>query len=118
MILMPEDEIHFHFELYDNDIISGPNKTVSPTFVATVPSLANLYELSENNELEFINQLTDNMDDLENLKDHIETLNLEALKTTDLKWEKQQEMKNVLEKTGEELQSLKKMTTKWHYRFV
>ena len=110
MMLMPEDEIHFHFELYDNDIISGPNKTVSPTFVAIVPSLSNLYELSENNELEFINQLTDNMDDLENLKDHIETLNLEALKTTDLKWEKQQEMKNVLEKTGEELQSLKKMT--------
>ncbi|NOZ75594.1 MAG: hypothetical protein GXO90_09535, partial [FCB group bacterium] len=32
--LMPEDELHFHFELFDNDIISGPKKTVSGEFVA------------------------------------------------------------------------------------
>ena len=27
--LMPEDEVHYHFELSDNDLISGPKKTVS-----------------------------------------------------------------------------------------
>ena len=32
--LMPEDEVHFHFELYDNDDISGPKKSISGTFIS------------------------------------------------------------------------------------
>ena len=109
MMLMPEDEVHFHFELSDNDVISGPNKTISSTFVARVPSLADLYESSEENESQFVEDLTDNMDEFQELRDHLEALNLEALKATDLKWEQQQEMKDVLEKAAEELQNLEKM---------
>ena len=52
MMLMPEDEVHFHFELTDNDIISGPKRTVSSTFIVRVPSLADLYENVENSENE------------------------------------------------------------------
>ena len=33
MYLMPEDEVHFHFELTDNDNISGPKKTISNNFI-------------------------------------------------------------------------------------
>ncbi len=109
MMLMPEDEIHFHFELSDNDIISGPNTTISTTFIARVPSLADLYESAEKNESQFVDDLVESMDDFQELKENIESLNLEALKTTDLKWEQQQEMKDVLEKAAEELQNLEKM---------
>ena len=42
--LMPEDEILFHFELYDNDVISGPKKTISSTFIARLPSLKDLFQ--------------------------------------------------------------------------
>jgi len=109
MMLMPEDEIHFHFELSDNDIISGPNTTISTTFIARVPSLADLYESTEKNESQFVDDLAESMDEFQELKENIESLNLEALKTTDLKWEQQQEMKDVLEKAAEELQNLEKM---------
>ena len=27
LMLMPEDEIHYHFELYDNDQVSGQKKS-------------------------------------------------------------------------------------------
>ena len=37
--LMPEDELHFRFELYDNDVVMGPKKQVSDIFIAKVPSL-------------------------------------------------------------------------------
>ena len=57
----------------------------------------------------FVEDLADNMDEFQELGDHIEALNLEALKATDLKWEQQQEMKDVLEKAAEELQNLEKM---------
>ena len=109
MMLMPEDEIFFHFELSDNDIVSGPNKTISSQFVARVPSLDDLYESVEKNESKFIDNVTENMDEFQELKNHIEKLNLEALKTTDLKWEQQKEMKDVLEKATKELQNLEKM---------
>ena len=28
IMLMPDDEVHYHFELTDNDTISGPKKTI------------------------------------------------------------------------------------------
>ena len=71
--------------------------------------MADLYESAEENESQFVEDLADNMDEFQELRDHIEALNLEALKATDLKWEQQQEMKDVLEKAAEELQNLEKM---------
>ena len=40
---MPEDELHFRFELYDNDVVMGPKKQVSDIFIAKVPSLNDLF---------------------------------------------------------------------------
>ena len=65
--LMPEDEVHFHFELSDNDIISGPKTTISTTFIARVPSLADLYESAEQNESKFVDDLADSMDEFQKL---------------------------------------------------
>ena len=47
LMLMPDDEVYYHFELSDNDNISGPKKTISNTFIAKVPSLSDLYEKLE-----------------------------------------------------------------------
>ena len=41
--LMPEDEVHYHFELYDNDKVSGPKKSISNTYIARLPSLGDLF---------------------------------------------------------------------------
>ena len=48
--LMPEDEVKFHFELYDNDLISGPKKSISENFTANFPSLADLFARTEESE--------------------------------------------------------------------
>ena len=44
---MPEDEVHYHFEVYDNDEVSGPKKSISSTFIARVPSLGDLFTAME-----------------------------------------------------------------------
>ena len=41
--LMPEDEINFHFELYDNDVLNGPKKVISNTLKLRLPSLNDLF---------------------------------------------------------------------------
>ena len=106
---MPEDEVHFHFELTDNDIISGPKKTVSSTFIARVPSLADLYETAENTESDFMEEMRMGTENFQELKELFEALELEALKTKDLDWDQQQSVKNAIEKTKEQFANMKKM---------
>ncbi|SUZ55008.1 uncharacterized protein METZ01_LOCUS7862, partial [marine metagenome] len=48
--LMPEDEVHYHFELYDNDKVSGPKKSISNTYIAKLPSLGDLFASIEEKE--------------------------------------------------------------------
>ena len=110
LFLMPEDEVHFHFELSDNDLISGPNKTISSTFIIKVPSLENLYETAENTETKFIEDLEQRVDEIQNLKDQLNTLELDALKMTEMDWDKENSLKSVMEKITEELETLEKVT--------
>ncbi len=107
--LMPDDEVHFHFELSDNNFISGPQKTISSVFKARVPSLSDLYVSIEQNESEFFDNLNENLDELEKLNQKIDELNLEALKTTDLDWDQKKEIENTLSQLNEEFQSMEKM---------
>ena len=109
MFLMPEDEIHFHFELTDNDNISGPKKTISNTFVVKVPSLSNLYENLEENESSFIDEMVEGLDEIRHMKDEFESLELKMLKTKELDWDQQQSMKNSLEQAREEMKNLEKI---------
>ncbi len=109
MLLMPEDEVHFHFELTDNDNISGPKMTVSNTFLARVPSLADLYEKVENSEENFIDDLVDGVDDIINMKEKFDALELEMLKTTELDWSQKQSIKNSLEEARREIEKLEEM---------
>ena len=41
---MPEDEVNFHFELYDNDVLNGPKKVISNTLKLRLPSLNDLLD--------------------------------------------------------------------------
>jgi len=109
MFLMPEDEVHFHFELTDNDHISGPKRSISSTFIARVPSLADLYETAENTENEFMENMMTEMDEFTALKEEFEQLELDALKAKELNWEQQQEVKQAVEKAKQELANLEKM---------
>ena len=109
MMLMPEDEVHFHFELTDNDDVSGPKKTISSTFIARVPSLADLYASAESSETDFMENLAEGMDEIQELKDQFEILELKALKSKELDWDQQQSVKNSLEQARKELDNLEKM---------
>ena len=109
MSLMPEDEIRFHFELTDNDDVSGPKKTISNSFVVKVPSLSNLYENLEESESNFINEMAEGLDEIRQMQNEFENLELKVIKTEELNWDQQQSMKNSLEQAREKIQNLEKM---------
>ena len=108
LMLMPDDEVHYHLELTDNDIISGPKKTISNKLIAKVPSLADLYEQIENKEENIEEKFSESIDELVNLKSQIEDMELNVLKAEDeLKWEDQQKIKELVEDAKEELNKIK-----------
>ena len=110
LMLMPEDEVHYHFELDDNDEISGPKKAISGTFIARLPSLADLYRTLENDEQSVDEEFLTSMETIKSLKNRIEEMELNVLKTDELEWGDQQEIKQIINEVKEELQNLEKMT--------
>ncbi len=107
--LMPEDELKFHFELYDNDIISGPKKAISQTLIARFPSLADLFTRTneEENELEEIAE--DILEDLSEIDETLESLELDLLKKEDLNWEQEQTLKQSIEEVREKIKQIEEM---------
>ncbi len=111
LMLMPDDEVHYHFELSDNDEISGPKKTISNTFIAKVPSLSDLYEKLEEKEENINEQIAESIEDLIVLKDEIDNMELDLLKTEDvLKWEEKKRVNEILDEAKNELNNLKNIS--------
>ena len=108
--LMPEDEVHFHFELYDNDEISGPKKTLSGTFVVQLPSLADLFMSLDEKEQDIIENTETQIQELISLQEHLKKTELDLLKSDEISWEQQQEIKKMLEDAAEEVEQLKQLT--------
>ncbi len=107
--LMPDDELQFHFEVYDNDIISGPKKAVSATFSAKFPSLADLFARTEEQEGEVQSAAEDMVKDLEEITESLEDMQLELLKDEKLEWEKHQLLEESLEEVKEKLEQIESL---------
>ena len=108
IMLMPDDEVHYHFELTDNDNISGPKKTISEKFIAKIPSLADLYQDMEQKEENIEDEFNESVEELADLKEQIEKMELDVLKAEDeLKWEDQQKIKEMVTKAKDELDRIK-----------
>jgi DNA repair exonuclease SbcCD ATPase subunit len=104
--LMPEDEIHYHFELSDNDLVSGPKKTVTKEFIARLPGLAELFASFESEEESILDEITYSKEELEAIRENMEQLELDILKQDELTWDQQQDLQNMLESVREEMKKM------------
>lgn len=107
--LMPEDEVKFHFELYDNDRISGPKKSISPPFTARFPSLADLFARTEQGEDLLEEDLGEMLRELDEINDSIEDVQLKLLKSEELKWEERQTLRQSMDAIKDKLEEVKKL---------
>lgn len=105
--LMPEDEVRYHFELYDNDDVSGPKQALSGTFVARVPSLADLFESVAETEETSMEEAELSREELNSIREQLEQTELELLKSDAVEWEQQQNIKHSMEAIREEIERLK-----------
>ena len=107
--LMPEDEVHYHFELYDNDEISGPKKTISGTFIARVPSLNDLFTSFNEKEEEIADAVEIEIKDIQKLQKQLKKAELNLLKTDKPEWKDQQALKETMEAVKNKLSDFEEL---------
>ena len=105
--LMPEDEVHYHFELYDNDKVSGPKKSITSTYIAWLPSLGDLFASIEEKEDEMVDDLIMRANEIDKIQDQLNNLELEMLKSDKIDWDQKQQIEETLSKIKEETEALK-----------
>lgn len=107
--LMPEDEVHYHFELYDNDLISGPKKALSGTYIARIPSLSDLFASFNESEDKILDAAVLNAEDVDNVKDKLDKAELELRKAESLEWDQEQQIRKSMEKVREQVEMMQRM---------
>ena len=107
--LMPEDEVHYHFELYDNDIISGPKKALSGTYIARLPSLSDLFASFNQNEDDALDEAELSLKELESIKEKLDKAELELRKAETIEWDQEQQVRKYMEKVREQIEAMQRM---------
>jgi len=106
---MPEDQVHYHFELYDNDKVSGPKKSISITYIARLPSLGDLFASIEEKEDKMVNDLVIRSKEIDKIQDQLNNLELEMLKSDKIDWAQKQKIEETLSNIQKETEALKEI---------
>ena len=112
--LMPSDYIQYHFELADNDQISGPKITLSREYIARLPSLEEIIAQTEAEQGENIKraeQFLDNHRELsERMKNIARKIEQEKGKNNkNLPWQHQKELEDIAAKEAQIADELENM---------
>ena len=99
--LAPEDELHIQVVIADNNTLSGPSLTRSPILTGRYPSLEDLFNRMEEEESEVEEYGDEIQMNLEDVRELVEELELELLKSENVSWEQEQKASEALEKMDE-----------------
>jgi len=110
--LFPADYVVYHFEVADNDMVSGPKVTKSRQFVARLPSLDEIIAQTESEGMERISKtdelLKTGRDLSERLKNISRKMKAQNQQTQKADWQHKKELESILDKNTEMLDSIEK----------
>jgi hypothetical protein len=102
--LAPEDVLSYHAVIYDNDMVSGPKKTQSDSYLLRLPSLDEVFADMDRRQSSAMRDLEYSSDEAEKLRRDLEEIRRELqLAQHEMTWERQQRMEEMLQRY-EELQ--------------
>jgi hypothetical protein len=102
--LAPEDVISYHAVVYDNDMVGGPKRTQSDSYLARLPSLDEVFADMDRRQSSAMRDLEYSADEAEKLRRDLDEIRRELqLAQHEITWERQQRMEEMLQRY-EELQ--------------
>ncbi len=90
--LFPGNYIEFYIEVKDNNVVTGPGTAKSRVFVLSAPTMAELYEKVREEEAERSALFEEAIQEGKALKERLEKLEREFIKTEKLEWSQKKEI--------------------------
>lgn len=96
--IVPEDRFEFYCEVADNDIINGPKKARTQSFLVVLPSIDEVLQTSEQKQEYIQKELENVMKQTRELQKEIENFNRELKQdqSPNLNWEQQKKAQDIL----------------------
>jgi hypothetical protein len=96
--LLPEDEVLFFTEVWDNDRIHGPKRARSETRVLRYPSMQEIFEHEEQASQAQQISLSELMKESEDIRQKVDKAVEEYKSNPEMNWERKQEIEQLMEK--------------------
>lgn len=96
--LLPEDQVLFFVEVWDNDAVGGPKRVRSETRMLRFPSMSEIFEQQEQAAAAREISLADLLKESEDLRKKVEEAVEEHKSNPDLSWERKQEIEQLMRK--------------------
>ncbi|MFZ5433453.1 MAG: DUF4175 family protein [Calditrichota bacterium] len=96
--LLPEDQVVYFVEVWDNDAVSGPKRARSETRTLRFPSMSEIFEKQEEMAQSREISLSDLLKESAEVRDKVEKTIEEYKSNPDLSWERKKEIEQLMEK--------------------
>jgi hypothetical protein len=109
--LYPGNSVEYYLQVADNNVVTGPGVTRSRTFRIFVPTVAELYDRAREEEARRGDLFEQAIEESGELRDKMEKITREYVKTEKMEWSQKKEIDNALEKqkaVEEALQDIKR----------
>jgi hypothetical protein len=107
--IAPGSELHYYFELLDNDTVKGPKIRRSALFFARFPTLGDLYERQNENGERNLQDLTQELENSREIAEAIENLRRDLLREGEMDWQKRSALEESLESLERGREQLEKL---------
>jgi len=107
--LLPGDLVYYHFEIFDNDAISGPKSSVSKTYSARLPSLDEIMADITGSQDEAIRDFEETVQSQKALRDELQNISREMANYSEVEWEKKQQIQGTLDRQKEIAEKIDQM---------
>lgn len=102
LFLAENDVVTYYFEVYDNDVVSGPKSTKTRTYTVRVPSLDELFATAEKVQENSTKSLEETLKEAAELNKELEQISNEMKRDEkELTWEEKEKIENAVEKFQE-----------------
>jgi len=90
------DEVYYHFEVWDNDGISGTKVTRTPEMTFKLPSIRELEEKTDEQNKEIKEDLKETLEEVKDLQEEVKDMKERVLQKKELDWEDKKNIENVI----------------------
>ncbi len=96
--LVPEDVVEYYLEVFDNDVVSGPKRSQSKTYLIRLPSMEEVFAELDKGHAQSISELQRSIEEAKQLKEKISSLSDDMKKNKEIDWQQRKKAEDLTQR--------------------